>query len=210
MDRYARVDCQVEPHEVGEVWALVAEHGREVVAPVLVHVDGAHTRAVAVQVAVDHRRDHRQLGDQVHRVFVTILKKISDEHVSDQFHFQYKSVTFQPHLPVRGLLHAVLVSLRELADGVAGNDGCRELRHRVKRVWEVADQMRHVTRQLGATRPLLGDALHLLLRRDLASHEQPEEALRKRLHAAFCAGQFVLAFGNAVSSEPNSFFRVKN
>ena len=68
------MDGQVEAHEFGELWVFVTKHGREVVAPVLVDIDGAHTCAVAIQVSIDHCRNNRQLCDQIHCVFVNVLK----------------------------------------------------------------------------------------------------------------------------------------
>lgn len=69
------VDGEVESHQLGELGVLEAEHGAVVGGPVLVVVDGADALAVAVRVAVDGGRDHRQLGDQVHRVFVHVLRE---------------------------------------------------------------------------------------------------------------------------------------
>ena len=68
------VDGEVEPYEVGELLVLVSHHLSEVVRPVLVRVDGADTRPVLVDVTVHEGRDGRQLGDQIHRVLVEVLK----------------------------------------------------------------------------------------------------------------------------------------
>ena len=68
-DSNSRVDGQVETHELGEHGVLVADHLGEVVAPVLLWVDGAGTLALLEEVVVDCGCHDGELGDQVHRVF---------------------------------------------------------------------------------------------------------------------------------------------
>lgn len=67
------MDGEVETHQLSELGVVEAEHVAVVGRPVLVVIDGTDALPVAVCVAVDGRRDHRQLGDQVHRVFVHVL-----------------------------------------------------------------------------------------------------------------------------------------
>lgn len=67
------VDGEVEAHELRELGIIEAQHGAVVSRPVLVVVDGPNAFAVAIRVAVDRRSDHRQLGDQIHRVLVNVL-----------------------------------------------------------------------------------------------------------------------------------------
>lgn len=57
------MDGEVEPHELGELRVVVAEHGAVVGGPVFVVVDGADAFAVAVRIAVDSGRNHGQLSD---------------------------------------------------------------------------------------------------------------------------------------------------
>lgn len=68
------MDGEVEAHELDEVGVVVAQHGGEVVAPILVGVDGANTLAIAEHVAVDGSGHDWQLGNQIHRVLVDVLK----------------------------------------------------------------------------------------------------------------------------------------
>lgn len=67
------VNGEVETHQLDELWVVEAEHAAVVGGDVLVFVDGADALAVPVRVAEHGRGDHRQLGDQVHRVFVCVL-----------------------------------------------------------------------------------------------------------------------------------------
>jgi hypothetical protein len=68
------VDGEVEPHEFCEHWVLVSNHGGEVLRPVLLGVDGAGGGALAEQVVVDGGGNDRKFGNQVHRIFVGVLK----------------------------------------------------------------------------------------------------------------------------------------
>jgi hypothetical protein len=68
------VNGEIHPHELGEGGVVEAEHLGEVPAPVLVGVDGADTRAVAVQVTVNDGGQRGQLGHEVHGVLVHVLK----------------------------------------------------------------------------------------------------------------------------------------
>ena len=57
------VDGEVQPHQLGELGVLVADHFGEVVGPVLVGVDGHGCLAVAEQVVVDDGGHNGELGD---------------------------------------------------------------------------------------------------------------------------------------------------
>ena len=130
------MDGQVEAEQFGELRVRVAEHGRKVGRPVLLGVDGADRRAVAVQVAVDGGRHRRQLGDQVHRVLVDVL-------------------------PVLGLVQALGIGLGEGRLAVERRDGGAELRHGVQVGREVVQHRHHVRRQVGPVGPLLRNRLDL-------------------------------------------------
>lgn len=62
------MDGEVHPHALGEEGVVEADHGRVVLGPVLGGVDGAGGLALAVQVVVDGRRHHGELGDQIEGV----------------------------------------------------------------------------------------------------------------------------------------------
>jgi hypothetical protein len=55
-----------------------------------------------------------------------------------------------------------------------------------------------------ASSPLPREAINLLLGGDLASYEEPEKALRKRLLAAGSLGELILNLRDCVVAEPNS------
>ena len=71
---HSRVDGEVEPHELCEHWVLVSDHLGEVVAPVLLGVDGARALALLEQVVVDGGGHNGELGNQVHGVLEGRLK----------------------------------------------------------------------------------------------------------------------------------------
>lgn len=77
--RVPPVDGEVEPHQLGELGVTVAQHVGEVVGPVQVGVDGADAAAFTIKVAVDLSSDARQLGNQVHRVFIDKLRKATEK-----------------------------------------------------------------------------------------------------------------------------------
>lgn len=59
-------------------------------------------------------------------------------------------------------------------------------------------------RETGARRPLLGEAIDLLLCRDLASDEEPEEALGQWFLATGSLGEFCLDIRDGVIAETNA------
>lgn len=67
------MDRKVQSHEFGELWVVIAEHGGKVGAPILGGVDRPDAGPVPVQVPVDGGGHGRQLGNQIHRVFVAVL-----------------------------------------------------------------------------------------------------------------------------------------
>lgn len=67
------VDGEIQAHELGELFVIVAQHASEVGGPIELWVDGADSLAVTVGVAVDGGGDDWQLGDQVHAVFVDVF-----------------------------------------------------------------------------------------------------------------------------------------
>jgi hypothetical protein len=63
---------------------------------------------------------------------------------------------------------------------------------------------------VGAGSPLGGQVADLLLRGDLASEEEPEKTLGKRLLAAGGLGEQLLALGDGLAAETDTFLRVEN
>ena len=72
---------KVEAHELDELGILVAQHGSEIPAPVLISVDGTGTGPVTVHVAVDDGSHRGQLGNQVHGIFIHQLGQTNESVV---------------------------------------------------------------------------------------------------------------------------------
>ena len=68
------MNCQVQTNEFGELCVVVSKHLGEVERPILVCINGANARTVLVRVAVHQGGDSGQLGDEIHGVFIEILK----------------------------------------------------------------------------------------------------------------------------------------
>lgn len=68
------MDCKIQSHELDKLLTVKAEHLSKVPTPILGGVDGSHSLAVLVGVAVNCGSDYWQLGDQVHGVFIGMLK----------------------------------------------------------------------------------------------------------------------------------------
>eukprot|EP00160_Parvularia_atlantis_P013015 Unigene2679_Nuclearia_a/m.8289 Unigene2679_Nuclearia_a/g.8289 ORF Unigene2679_Nuclearia_a/g.8289 Unigene2679_Nuclearia_a/m.8289 type:complete len:374 (+) Unigene2679_Nuclearia_a:476-1597(+) len=178
-----RMDDEVQAHELDELGLVVAELDGERLAPVRAGL-GRDDAAVLVGVAVDARGDVRQLGQQVHRVLVR-------------------------RLPVLVLVDALGVGRGEGRLGVERGHGGRELGHRVHVLGEVVEHLDDVVGHGRAGVPLVRDAVGLLLGRDLAGDEQPEERLGQGLLAAGGLGQEVLALGDGVVAEADALLRVQ-
>lgn len=69
------MDGEVESHQLRELGLAVAQHVGEVVGPVQAGVDGSDAAALTVQVAINLSSNARQLGNQVHGVFIDELEQ---------------------------------------------------------------------------------------------------------------------------------------
>jgi len=144
------VDGQVKTHELNEVLVLAeAELVGEVEGVILVLLDGSDL-ATLEDVLVDARSDVGELGNEVHRVL---------EGVS----------------PVLLLVDALRVGLGEGRGLLKGSDGDGELRHGVKVGRAAVDELLNELGEVGASGPLGRKVTDLLLGRDLAGQEKPEE-----------------------------------
>uniref|UniRef100_A0A2M4C5E3 Putative secreted protein n=1 Tax=Anopheles marajoara TaxID=58244 RepID=A0A2M4C5E3_9DIPT len=179
------VDGEVQAHQLGELLVLVAQHLGEVGRPILLRVDRPDTLAVAVRVAVDGGRDHRQLGDQVHAVLVHVL-------------------------PVLALVHTLRVRLGELALVVEGRHGAAQLRHRVQRRRHVVQHRHHVRRQRGPVSPFARQPINLCLRWHIASNQQPEQTLRQRFLTTWSLREHLLTLGDGQAAEANTLIGIQH
>ena len=174
-----RVEDEVEAHEVDELLVLEAE----LVGVVSTHVElgvGGDELAAVVDVAVDLSGGPGQEGDEVEHVLVGVL-------------------------PVLGLVDAIEVSLGELALGLEGVDTDGELGHGVHGAGQVLEDVRDVSGELlRALADLVDEVLRLLLSRDLAGEEEPQEGLGERLLAVLGLGQLGLALGDRVAPEADA------
>ena len=152
---------QIKSHKLGEVGIIVAKHACEVSRPILVDIDGANARALAIQISVNDGGNSRQLSNQVHGVLVHVL-------------------------PVVGLVDALRVGLGELALALKRVDGRAELGHRVQVMREVVQHLDNMLRDMSAVVPFLGQPVNLLLGWNMAGQQEPEKTLWQWLDAAGC------------------------
>jgi hypothetical protein len=74
----------------------------------------------------------------------------------------------------------------------------------------VVDELLDELGEVGAGSPLGGEVADLLLGRDLAGQEKPEETLRKRLLATGSLGEKLLALGDGLATESDTLLRVED
>jgi len=67
------MNSQIQAHQFGEVCILVAQHGSEIVRPILIWVNGTDGGAVPIQITVNCRRNGGQLGNESHCILVAIF-----------------------------------------------------------------------------------------------------------------------------------------
>lgn len=91
-----------------------------------------------------------------------------------------------------------------------GSDGQRELSHRVQVVRAAVDELGDEAGEVAASGPLGGQVADLLLRRDLASEEKPEETLWERLLATGSLWKKLLAFWDGLAAETNTLLGVED
>lgn len=144
------VDGQVQTQELNKVLVLAeAELVGKVEGVVLVLLDGGNLSALE-DVLVDAGSNVGQLGNEVHGVLIGVV-------------------------PVLLLVDASGVGLGERGGVLEGSDGQRELGHRVEVGRAVVDELLDELGDIGAGSPLGGQITDLLLGRDLAGQEKPEE-----------------------------------
>eukprot|EP01139_Manchomonas_bermudensis_P019093 Amastigsp_a676365_1425.p2 type:complete len:273 gc:universal Amastigsp_a676365_1425:611-1429(+) len=178
-----RVDGEVETHQLVERGVVRPEHRGKVRRPVVL-LREVNVLAAVVDVAVDARRNGRQLGDEVHRVLVG-------------------------RVPVLRLVDPVRVRFGKERLLLEQRHRRHKLRHRVQRLGERVDDLERVLGDRPALVPLVRDRLDLSVSGDLARHEQPEEPLGQRLHAALDLRELLLALGDREPAEPNALVRVE-
>lgn len=165
------VDGQVKTHELNEVVVVaVAELVGQVVGVILVLLDRSDL-AILEDVAVDLGSDGGQLGNEVHGVLEGVV-------------------------PVVLLVDTLGIGLGEGRLVLKSGDGQRELGHGVEGAGAAVDELLNELGEVGAGSPLSRQVADLLLSRDLASQEEPEETLRKRLLTTGSLGEELLALGD--------------
>jgi len=90
------------------------------------------------------------------------------------------------------------------------SDGERELGHGVEVAGAAVDELLNELGDIGAGGPLSGQVADLLLGGDLASEEEPEKTLRKRLLTAGGLGEQLLALGDSLAAETDTLLRVED
>ena len=88
---------------------------------------------------------------------------------------------------------------------VEGGDGQAELGHGVEGGRASVEDLFDKLGESGASSPLLGEGFDLLLGGDLTGDQEPEETLGKGLGAAGGLGQELLALGDGLSAETDTF-----
>lgn len=165
------VDGEVESHQLNKVLVLGETELVGQVPRVVLVLLGGRDLAVLEDVAVDARGNVGELGNEVHGVLESVL-------------------------PVLGLLHALGVGLSEGRLVLKSSDGQRELSHGVEGVGAAVDELLNELGEVGAGSPLSGEVADLLLRRNLAGKEEPEETLGKGLLTTGSLGKKLLALGD--------------
>ncbi|KAI6756511.1 hypothetical protein HG530_011109, partial [Fusarium avenaceum] len=178
------VDGQVETHKLDEVGVVSeAKLVGEVEGVILVLLDGSDLSALE-DVLVDARSDVGELSNEVHGVL--------------------KGVT-----PVLLLVDTLGVGLSEARGVLESGDGQGELSHGVKVGRAVVDELLDELGEVGAGSPLSGEVADLLLGRDLAGQEKPEETCA-RLLATGSLGEKLLALGDGLATESDTLLRVED
>jgi hypothetical protein len=165
------VNGEVESHQLNKVLVLGETELVGQVPRVVLVLLGGRDLAVLEDVAVDARGNVGELGNEVHGVLESVL-------------------------PVLGLLHALGVGLSEGRLVLKSSDGQRELSHGVEGVGAAVDELLNELGEVGAGSPLSGEVADLLLRRNLAGKEEPEETLGKGLLTTGSLGKKLLALGD--------------
>lgn len=180
-----RVDREVETEELNEVGVLAkAKLVSKVERVVLVLLDGRDLAALE-DVLVDAGSDGGELGNEVHRVLESVA-------------------------PVLLLVDALGVGASERRSLLESGDGERELRHGVEVRRAAVNELLDELGDVGAGGPLGRQVADLLLGRDLARQEEPEEALGEGLLSAGGLGEDLLALGDGLAAEADALLGVED
>lgn len=107
--------------------------------------------------------------------------------------------------PVVLLVDALLVCLGKRRIVVESSDSQAELGHGMEGGRASVKNLLHKLGEGGASSPLLGEGVDLLLGGDLTGHQKPEETFREGFGAAGGFGQEFLALGNGFAAETDTF-----
>lgn len=183
------VEGEVETEEVLEVLVLLAalaEHGGEVVGPILLEVDlGGKSTATLVGVLVDLGRDSGQFGEK-------------------------RDAVVKGRLPVIGLVEALLVRLGKLGCVVQGGNSNGKLGHWVEVLGEVVKQLGDKVWELALLGELTRELAGLVDRGHFASKQKPEHGLGKHLGAGLALGQLLLAVLDGAAVEANTLVGIEH
>jgi len=207
-----RVNGHVQPHQLDKRLVVsVSQHGSKVGRPILVSVDRGDL-AVPVDVLEDSSSDDGELGEEVHRVFVSrlpvfllggslgvslgkgrVVVELRGRRASERaIRSQSESSTTTPPTPTHS------------------SNSQRELRHRVQSVRTPINQLFHKLGQSRPRRPFSRQPLDLFLRGDFARDQQPEQGFRERLGSTGSGREGGLTFGDGHSSESNTLFGIED
>lgn len=182
------VKSEIQTQQVLEVlvlFAALAQHGGEVIRPVLLEIDlSREGTAALVRVVVDLGGNGGQLGQETDG----IVKR---------------------GLPVVGLVESLLVCLCELGSIVQGRDGNSKLGHGVEVLGEVVKELVDESGQLGLLGQLPGEDADLACGGNLSGQKQPKHGLGKHLGASFALGQLFLAVLDGAAVETDALIRIE-
>jgi hypothetical protein len=180
-----RVDGEVKTHQFDKVLVVfVTQELGEVVRVILIGIDGREL-TILVEVTVDTGGNLRELGDQVHG----ILKS---------------------RIPVLGLVDTLRVSLGKVRIVLQSVDSNGELRHRVERLGTTVNDFLNEFRNVRTSSPFGRESLDLFLGGDFTSDKQPEERLGERLTTFLGSGEDLLALGDGLSTETDTFLSIED
>lgn len=180
-----RVDGEVKAHQLIE-FVILRETKQlgQVVTIILILVNGRKL-AILVNVAVDTTSNVGELGNQIHGIL-------------------------KGRVPVIFLVNTLVVGLGELRFMLKSVDSQRELRHGMKSLGASVNDFLHKLGNVRASSPLSRELLDLLLSGDFTSEQEPEERFGQGFLTTISSGQFLLALGDGLATETNTFISIKD
>lgn len=183
------VEGEVETEQVLEVLVLLAalaQHGSEVVRPILVEVNlGRQSTSTLVGVLVDLGGNGGKLSQQGNAVV-------------------------KGRLPVVGLVETLLVSLGEFGLVVESRDSNGELGHGVEVAREVIEELGDKLGNGSLLSQLAGEDADLVGGGDLSGQEKPEHGLGKHFSASGALGELLLAILDGAAVETDTLVGVED